>query len=276
MLKDYNVKYGLTHAGKFHADDVFGAALLRIVYPKMKIQRSFEVPEDFDGVVFDIGFGEYDHHQADKEVRENGVPYAAFGLLWRELGPSLVGEEEAKRFDEKFVQPLDLSDNTGCSNPIAEMIGNFNPGWDEKVPIESRFWEACGFAKKILLNHISKVKGFERAKDIVRDYMNKCDEKSGILVLDTFVPWKQEVCGSNYHVVVYPSKRGGFSAQIVPISADDNTLSAKFPEEWYGKTSEELREISGIETFNFCHATGFMTSCGTLEDAMKVAKSAKW
>lgn len=71
-----------THGGKFHADDVFSAALLKILNPEIQIERGFQVPENYDGVVFDIGGGEFDHHQADARVRENGVKYAAFGLLW--------------------------------------------------------------------------------------------------------------------------------------------------------------------------------------------------
>ena len=48
---------GFTHAGKFHADDVFATALLQIVRPDIKITRGFVVPDDFDGIVYDIGFG---------------------------------------------------------------------------------------------------------------------------------------------------------------------------------------------------------------------------
>lgn len=65
------------------------------------------MPEEYDGIVFDIGRGRYDHHQRDSRVRENGVPYAAFGLLWEELGSGILGETLAQRFDEEFVQPLD-------------------------------------------------------------------------------------------------------------------------------------------------------------------------
>ena len=71
----------MTHGGKFHADDVFSAALLRLLRPDIRIHRGFQVPEAFEGLVFDIGLGPFDHHQQDAPVRENGVPYAAFGLL---------------------------------------------------------------------------------------------------------------------------------------------------------------------------------------------------
>ena len=71
-----------THSGKFHADDVFSAALLLYLNPEIQIIRGNQVPEEFTGIVFDIGRGQYDHHQKDSRIRENGIPYAAFGLLW--------------------------------------------------------------------------------------------------------------------------------------------------------------------------------------------------
>ena len=78
---------GFTHGGKFHADDVFSTALLQILRPDIQITRGFTVPDDFDGIVYDVGGGMFDHHSEPRETRPNGVPYAAFGLLWR--APSL-------------------------------------------------------------------------------------------------------------------------------------------------------------------------------------------
>ncbi len=88
---------GFTHGGKFHADDVFSTALLQIIRPDIQITRGFVVPDDFDGIVYDVGFGMFDHHQEPREYRANGVPYAAFGLLWQVLGPGLVGENQARK-----------------------------------------------------------------------------------------------------------------------------------------------------------------------------------
>ena len=89
-----------THSGKFHADDVFSSALLLYLNPEISIIRGNQVPEDFDGIVFDIGRGKYDHHQKDSRVRKNQVPYAAFGLLWEELGKEILGDEIAEKFDD--------------------------------------------------------------------------------------------------------------------------------------------------------------------------------
>ena len=95
-----------THSGKFHADDVFSAALLLYLNPEINISRGNKVPEDFDGIVFDIGRGQYDHHQKDSRVRENGVPYAAFGLLWEALGEKILGQELAEKFDVDTIPSL--------------------------------------------------------------------------------------------------------------------------------------------------------------------------
>lgn len=76
---------GFTHGGKFHADDVFATALLMIVRPDIKVTRGFVVPDGFDGIVYDVGCGMFDHHQEPRESRPNGVPMrplACCGACW--------------------------------------------------------------------------------------------------------------------------------------------------------------------------------------------------
>ena len=146
-----------THSGKFHADDVFSAALLLYLNPEIMITRGNRVPEDFDGIVFDIGRGQYDHHQKDSRIRENGIPYAAFGLLWEELGADILGEDLAQRFDEAFVQPLDNNDNTGEKNELATLIGNFNPTWDAEGSNDEAFFQAVSVAGMILENKFERL-----------------------------------------------------------------------------------------------------------------------
>lgn len=47
------------------------------MYSEIQITRGNQVPKDYDGIVFDIGRGRYDHHQKDSRIRENGIAYAA-------------------------------------------------------------------------------------------------------------------------------------------------------------------------------------------------------
>ena len=263
---------GFTHGAKFHADDVFSTALLQILNPKIQVERGLEVPQDFDGIVYDIGRGRFDHHQEDKEIRENGIPYAAFGLIWREYGNYILEEEEVQRFDENFVQPLDESDNTGCDNVLAEVIEKFNPGWDEEQDYDACFWKAVAAAKDILENEFRSVQGLGRAKAVVEKAMEENDGK--VLILPCYVPWKNQAIGSGYAFAVYPSNRGGYSVQGVPKSKEDRSLVCDFPQEWWGKTPEQLSELSGFSDFRFCHPTGFLASADTQETAIQIARTA--
>lgn len=259
----------MTHAGKFHADDVFSAALLRILNPNIRFERVLSVPEDFDGIVFDIGWGKFDHHQSGAPVRENGVPYAAFGLLWKEFGSELLGEE-ADSFDEHFIQPLDLEDNTGCGHPLACAISAFNPCWDSDEDPNENFLKAVDVAFAILSRKIEEVNGIRRAGTLVNNAVKQMQDK--IVILERFAPWKQFVIQSDAEFVVSPSHRGGFSAQGVPLTLQDNTLRLPFPKEWAGKSADELQKLTGIATLRFCHNNRFLISADTLQDAVDACK----
>ena len=262
--------FAMTHGGKFHADDVFSSALLRILNPKIQFTRVFSVPKEYDGLVFDIGLGEFDHHQHDAKVRPNGVAYAAFGLLWQKFGEQLVGAEEAQRMDEYFVQPLDKDDNTGCGNAIADVIGSFNPSWDSDEDPDVCFEEAVAFAETLLRKKLESIWGIQRARKLVKAAY--ADSKDGIVVLKRFAPWKHVLVGSDADFIVYPSQRGGYSAQGIPVDKENPELKYAFPAEWAGKTEDELKAISGIETLRFCHNNRFLISTGTLEDAIRACK----
>lgn len=273
MKRYIDIERGFTHGGKFHADDVFSAALLTILNPDIKIERGFQVPDDFDGIVFDIGFGEFDHHQQDREVRANKIPYAAFGLLWRKYGSLLVGEDEARRFDEKFIQGLDLNDNTGAENQMAEIINVFNPPWDYAVSSDTAFQEAKEVAYKILVKEIEHIKSINRAEDLVTRALAKAED--GILVMPRSAPWKKFVKEKNIEFVVSPSNRGGYTAQAVPRDDKPGELKISFPEAWRGVEKDKIGEVSGVETLQFCHNSGFLISALTQEDVIKACKIAK-
>jgi len=279
MIKLKN--YAMTHGGKFHADDVFSAALLKIINPNIKIIRVFEAPKDFDGIVFDIGCGKFDHHQEGAGVRENGVPYAAFGLLWREFGESILAAgcpleqaaKEATRFDEIFIQPLDKDDNTGCGNQLASAIGVFNPSWDSDESSNQCFVEALDFATIILQKKIDSIMSVQRAKELVEAAL--ANSNDNIVILPRYAPWKTILVQSQAEFVVYPSQRGGYSAQVIPADLDTKEAKCYFPEEWAGKPEDELPIISGVSTLTFCHKGRFLISADNLDDVIKACKIAQ-
>ena len=255
-----------THSGKFHADDVFSAALLLYLNPEIQIIRGNQVPEEFTGIVFDIGRGQYDHHQKDSRIRENGIPYAAFGLLWETLGKEILGEELAKTFDEDFVQPLDNNDNTGEKNELASLIGNFNPGWDSRENQDEAFFQAVSVAGMILEN---KFERYRRAEEILKS--NKEAEESRILILPEFIPCQRRLSETDIAFVVFPSNRGGYCIQPQKKEYSLN-YKCSFPMEWLGKEKEELAAVTGLESAGFCHKGGFLMTTGTLEDAEKACR----
>ena len=262
-----------THGGVFHADDIFATALLQCLNPDIKIFRGFQVPDAFDGIVYDIGFGEYDHHQKNRRVRSNGIPYAAFGLLWEAFGARILGEAEAKKFDEEFVQPLDLSDNTGQENILSRLISDRNLTWKESgMNNETRFFETVKFAREILEYRFSQILTEKEAFQIVAEKVQNTGK--AIIHLEKPMPWNEAVKNSECIYVIYPSARGGYNIQAVPDDEDKTKLKMPFPEQWRGKTASELRKITHIKGLNFCHMSGFLCAADTLDDAYKVAELA--
>ena len=271
-----------THSGKFHADDVFSAALLLYLNPEITITRGNQVPENYEGLVFDIGRGQYDHHQKDSRIRDNGVPYAAFGLLWEKLGPEILGEELALKFDESFVQPLDINDNTGEKNELATLIGNFNPTWDAAGSSDDAFFKAVGVAGMILENKFERYLGNERADKRIEEVLEaqqktleageQPEDEAKILVLPEFIPCQKRLSETDIAFVIFPSNRGGYCIQPQKKEYSMN-YKCSFPSSWLGLEGEELSLVTGLKSAAFCHKGGFLMTCGTLEDSVLACRS---
>lgn len=120
-MKDLkNVKVGITHGGKFHTDDVISTVFIKYFNPLIEIKRVLEytdTPND-DEIVYDIGLGEFDHHQENRLIDDNNHPYSAFGLLFEVYGREYLKkygfnniEEGFLMFKEKYVYKIDEGDN---------------------------------------------------------------------------------------------------------------------------------------------------------------------
>ncbi len=263
---------GFTHGGIFHADDVFATALLRILDPEIKIARGPVVPDGQKGIVYDIGGGSFDHHQKDRRIRENGVPYAAFGLLWERFGEEILCREDAERFDREFVQQIDQADNTGGPNLLSLTIADRNLTWQEDpMMAEHAFEEAVGYAKEILGCRFRQIRAARSAYEIVCEKAENCED--GILYLEYAMPWKGALKGRDILYVIYPSMRGGYNIQAVPTDEDEMKPKIPFPEKWRGMSQKELQRLTGIGSLIFCHMAGFLGVTGTLEDAYQVART---
>ncbi len=265
---------GFTHGGRFHADDVFSAALLKILRPDIRIYRGNQLPKNFGGIAFDIGDGPFDHHQKQPPRRKNGAAYASFGLLWREYGHHFLPEKAAASFDDKFIQPLDIDDNKGTGNTLAGLIGAYNPTWDSGESGDDAFEEALAVAQSLLLHKLNSLMAMERGHAVVRAALEKM--QNGVVILENYVPWKPVLVPSEAEFVIFPSERGGYSLQCVPRDFTGKAgHKVPLPFAWQAAPAQQLQELTGVPDVTFCHASGFMCAVGSQAGALALAKLAK-
>jgi len=284
-MTKFNYKLACTHAGTFHADDVFSAALLKLINPDINIIRKNDICNiNSDCLIFDIGGGKFDHHQFDAEYRDNGKKYASFGLLWREFSHLIVSSPAViYNIDEKFIQPLDESDNFGYSNSYSDIVASFNFTWLEKENIsdlevyesenDKRFNSAVEVAIAILKRVIKKEEANVEASKYVKKTFDESDDKE-IIVLEKSLPWKETLIETSAIYVVYPSSRGGWNAQVVPAEYKSPVAKKDFPYNWAGLRNDELEKECGIKDAVFCHSSLFMCAANTKEAAISLCQKA--
>src|ERR1035437_8037366 len=90
----------VTHNGIFHADDIFATATLSLLldgHIKVTRTRDENLIKSADyvydvGGIYDPALNRFDHHQVGGAgKRDNGIPYAAFGLVWMQYGETVCG-----------------------------------------------------------------------------------------------------------------------------------------------------------------------------------------
>ena len=120
VTKIDDAKY-ITHNGTMHADEVFATAFLDLYKGDIEVIRTSVVETEKlqpDAIVYDIGRGKFDHHGQDAEVRENGIKYSSFGLLFREFGKDFLKkrnmddvEEAFTMIEKELIEGIDAIDN---------------------------------------------------------------------------------------------------------------------------------------------------------------------
>lgn len=288
-----------THSGSFHADEVLAAAALRLVDPSLQIVRTRDQAQlDAADILFDVGRAfdpatcRFDHHQLGyQEVRQNGIPYSSFGLVWRELGAELCGSAAAAaRVDRWLVQGVDAVDcgitlNKDASfvtlMSISSVIGGFNPGWQDDTTTQARneaFERAVNLATTVLQNIIRDASGAEKARAAVAQGVLL--EAGRLLVLDCDVPWKDAVMGApEYEQLLYvisPDSQTKWHVNTVPDSAGSFSNRKPLPATWAGLDGEELDAVVGIKDCIFCHRGRFVAGHKTKEGALEMARLALW
>lgn len=290
------IKYLATHNGTFHADDVFAYVILKKVFPGYELIRSRD-PKELEKaeIVFDVGGGKYDHHTTDKVYRENGIPYAAFGLVWRDFGKELLSswlpeehlEYAHKKIEEELVLAVDAFDNGVdiMTSPIVDIptvssiISEFNhrmPKDGNTVEEYTVFTQASEMANSIFMHKLIGIRNQLLAKGkIVEAFESR--KTPELLELEEGADWGEILAeiDTNEEVlfVTYP-KPDGYYIQIVRKEKDSFEARKDLPEEWAGKRDEELGAVVGIDDAVFCHPARFLAGAKSKESILKMAELA--
>jgi uncharacterized UPF0160 family protein len=293
---EMNIKSVATHWRDFHADDVFAIAILKLLYPKIKViraeYRDYKEQQKADmrvdvGGKYDPETLDFDHHQtAGAGVRQNGIPYAACGLIWHHFGLELVQDERiVEEIDKKLIQTIDALDS-GIeitevkiikAYTISDYIMSLNPQWPDKSmkKFDKNFEYAIEFAIHILKTEINKIRGRLEAENILRDYISRNENKNYLILYDS-LPWKEYVVQNTSfkYVIEYDKLTKNWHIQSVPLMVDSFERRHSFPLSWSGLSEEELQRVSGVDGAIFCHRGLFFAVAKTKEDAVKMVNIA--
>lgn len=105
LTKQYNKANFVTHSGTFHVDDVISTIFLSKIFKEINLIRvpSMDNRSMNNKLVFDIGLGEFDHHQKNRNgKRDNGIYYSSMGLLWKKFGREYLIKKEVKDIEKNF------------------------------------------------------------------------------------------------------------------------------------------------------------------------------
>ena len=273
----------VTHAGNFHADDVFSTVFLARLYGDIILIRLKEYQDDGTKLAYDIGLGEFDHHGADfDETRDNGIHYCSFGLLWRKLGLDYLRKIKVNHpekvhaiLDELLVIQIDAFDNGEYEldapfniYTLSSLIEQFRPQVNTEE--DEYFLKAVSFADTIFENLLKDAIKKEQALTIIEEKKETIKNKT--LILEEYIPYEYAIfkLGLDIDFVVYPSNRGCYAAHTVPTKYKGFTPKTPFQEEWAGLRNEELQKVSGVKTAMFCHKKCFLVTAATQEDVLKL------
>lgn len=289
----------VTHDSRFHADDVFAVATLDLVFNgKIKVIRTRD--EDLIkkgdivldvGLIYDAEKNRFDHHQKEGAgIRENGIPYASFGLIWKHFGRRLCSDRAWEIIEKKIVQSIDAGDNGVSTFNVNElkvfpylaqtMLFSFMPSWKENIKMEDAFDDAVQFVKKVLKREIIRAEHSIEIEKFVLDAYEKSEDKKIVVIPKEFQFSDDDVGrilfekSDVYFSVRYRPENDQWTVKGVRVDPDELPMRKYFPKEWGGLVNEELQKVSGVSDAMFCHRGVFLATARSLEGAILLAKKA--
>jgi len=286
-----------THSGGFHSDDVFAVAAFQLLLGKENMQvirtRDDVVIAAADyvvdvGGVYDHAAKRYDHHQNGAPVRDNGIPYAGFGLMWKHYGEEICSSADiAKYIEEQLCQPIDAGDNGVTLYELNEykvkpfelhnFVSLFNPPWRSNESKDGQFIAAVNWARSVLERMVAKGRAAEEQHELIKQVYEAVKNKQ-TLVFEEPVAMMSVIQYPEVEIVVSPddpSLNDNWTATCVRKDFDTFESRVSFPETWAGLRGKDLAAISGLDDSVFCHKARFLYVGGSKESAIAAAKLAK-
>ena len=286
------------HNGKYHDDDIFACATLLLMLEKrgergvITRTRDEAIIQASDyvcdvGGIYDPATNRFDHHQPEGAgKRDNGIPYASFGLVWKTYGTEVTGSESIAQFvDARIAQGIDALDNgVQISTPTFEgvfqysfhdIVRTFRPSWKETFDIDDAFLKSVDLAKHALSREIIRMRDEQLAEQFVeQDYQNARDKR--IIILSSFYPWKETI--SKYPEPLYAVWQNPTEKTWVVMAVRDDWNSfvnrKDMPALWSGLRDAEFEQVSGVPGALFCHRGVWLATAKTKEAALALAQIA--
>lgn len=281
----------VTHDSSFHTDDVFAVATLLLLVGEAEVVRSRD-PEvcataDYlvdTGMKYDPEKNFFDHHQPEGAgKRENGIPYASFGLVWKEYGEKLAGgKREAEIIDKYLIQAIDAHDNgVVTAEPKFEDLHQYNMGdffnsfinLRDPEALHKTFIQVVDIARELLSREIKIAQKLIKDQDKVLVLYNESKDKRLVVMTEALIGWR-EVLGNTPDAIyaIYPRPDGHWS--IGTIQNGSYVPRKSLPYSWAGLAGKELERITGVSGAIFCHRALFMAAAETKEAAVTLAEIA--
>lgn len=269
----------ITHSGQFHVDDVISTIFLSKINKEIILLRvpSISSEKYENKIIYDIGLGEFDHHQRNRNgQRENGIYYSSIGLLWKKFGKDYLKDLKVKEInktfeyiDKELIQYIDAIDNRQPEYLVNKITPDFvklcNPEWNENISENEAFINALklgdGFWDAYMKHAIAEVEAIE----IILNQINNC--KECYLVFNKEMPYRKAMKvanNNNIKYMIFKSRREGYDVRIV-------IDSYKFKEEFVkSKDINMAKRISGIKELLYVDTYGQLCCTKTLKSAIEL------
>ena len=230
-------------------------------------------------MIYDIGCGEFDHHQKNRNgQRANGIYYSSIGLLWRKFGKEYLKNIKVKNvektfeyMDKELIQYIDATDNMQLDYLENKIVPDFiklcNPEWNENISENTAFINALKLADKFWEVYIKHAIAEVEAIEIILESIDEC--KECYLIFNVEMPYRKAVKYINndkIKYIIFKSRREGYDIRTL---AD----SCKFKEAISLATDIDIaRKITGISDLIYVDVNGKLCCTKTLESAIQVIK----